>query len=217
MYMYMRGVILWMVLRSVECVKYPYNPSIHMFGNHGLLGRLHAEVAPIFTKGIDKNVYKRDVRSDILEEETLGRTVLDIGCGVGYSTSSNAGSKGIDTSVPMVEKARSLFPEKEFDVGDGEEWNCGESKYDVVTMMYLFHEAPQEGRLRLLERAKELAREKVIIVDISPEYIPSASMLAGEPYILNYLSNINDDLSELTERVVVRGHVHCWIYHQCVM
>ena len=191
---------------------YPHNPQIHIFGNHGLLGRLHAEVAPLFTRLIDDYVYECDIRVQVLDSHTCGRRVLDLGCGVGYSTSRTAGSLGIDTSVPMIEKARRLFPEKEFEHGRAEWWCSCDREFDVVTIMYMFHEAPQSARRRIVERAKLIAKEKVLVVDISPDYVPSSSMLAGEPYLMDYLSNVRVDLCEFLELELVPGHVNCWIY-----
>lgn len=44
--------------------EYWYNPSIHTFGNIGVLGALHAALAPIATKIIDVAAYDgQDVRS----------------------------------------------------------------------------------------------------------------------------------------------------------
>ena len=44
--------------------EYWYNPTIHTFGNVGLLGGLHAALAPISTKIIDQVAYGgQDVRS----------------------------------------------------------------------------------------------------------------------------------------------------------
>ena len=80
--------------------------------------------------------------------------------------------------------------------------------------MYLFHEAPRSARRNLFERAKALAKEKVIIVDIAPDYTPSSSMLLGEPYVMEYLDHIQEDLSQLEEHVLVPGHVHLWV-HEC--
>ena len=181
-----------------------------MLGNQGLLGRIHAEVAPTVTRLIDEVVYETDVRKEVLERETAGRRVLDLGCGVGFSTSSSEGSVGVDTSRPMIEKAKELFPDKEFSQGHAEWCGFPEREFDVVTIMYLFHEAPQSARRRIIEHARRIAKEKIVIVDISPDYIPSQSMLAGEPYLIDYLSNIKDDLRDFDESVLVPGHVHCW-------
>ena len=190
---------------------YPYNPNIHAFGNHGFRGKIHARIAPWFTRYIDCKVYGKNIRKHVLETETGNKRCLDIGCGVGFSTSSSEGSIGIDTSGPMIERARRLFPNKSFAVGHGEYWDEGE-QYDIVTIMYLFHEAPQLARNTLFEHAKALAKEKVIIVDIAPDYTPSPSMLMGEPYVMEYLEHVQEDLSQLEEHILVAGHVHMWVY-----
>ena len=40
--------------------------------------------------------------------------ILDIGCGLGYSTSSSEGSLGIDINRHNIKKAKKLFPNKKF-------------------------------------------------------------------------------------------------------
>ena len=35
-------------------------------------------------------------------------------------------------------------------------------------------------------------------------------MLAGEPYLQDYLKNIREDLKDFKEEVIVPGHVHMW-------
>ena len=93
---------------------YPYNPVIHSMGNHGLMGKLHAELAPLFTHFTDRVVYKDNLRKSVRKALGDDKSILDIGCGTGFSTSDAPGSLGIDTSVPMIEKARMLFPKKSF-------------------------------------------------------------------------------------------------------
>ena len=95
---------------------YPYNPKIHTLGNHGILGKLHAEIAPIFIGMTDRIIYNENIRQRVIDQIGPNKSVLDIGCGVGISTSNSQGSMGIDTSKPMIEKARKLFPKKKFAV-----------------------------------------------------------------------------------------------------
>jgi ubiquinone/menaquinone biosynthesis C-methylase UbiE len=49
---------------------------------------------------------------------------------------------------------------------------------------YAFHEAPKQGRQRILKEVRRLLRPGGVlaVIDISTEYTPSRSMLAGEPY-----------------------------------
>jgi hypothetical protein len=77
-------------------------------------------------------------------------------------------------------------------------------------MMFLFHEVPQESRLNIIEILKSIAIEKILIVDISPEYNPSNLMLTGEPYIIDYLKNIQTDLWNFNEEIIIDKHVHAW-------
>ena len=202
--------LLLMLTHTTESYDpYPYNPRIHTLGNHGILGKLHAEIAPIFIGVTDRIIYNENVRQRVIDQIGVNKSVLDIGCGVGISTSNSQGSMGIDTSKPMIEKARNLFPEKTFAVEHGEHWS-GTKDFDVVTSMFCFHEIPRESRKKMIERCLNYAREQVIIVDISPNYQPNKSMLSGEPYLIDYLENICDDLVDFEETVLVNNHVHMW-------
>ena len=62
--------------------------------------------------------------------------------------------------------------------------------FDLVTIMYAFHEIPQSARSRILREARRLLVPggTLAIVDICPEgYVPSPSMLAGEPLVFQYV------------------------------
>jgi SAM-dependent methyltransferase len=204
-------ISLFYIAPSLAYDPYPYNPSIHIFGNHGFLGKVHAEIAPVFTRFTDNLIYGKNVRYEIIDKEMNGYSTLDIGCGVGFSTSVSNGSVGLDASTEMIEKGRTIFPEKEFIVGHGEHWEPDRT-FDVVSCMFMFHEVPMLSRKHIIKYAKSIAKNKVVIVDISPNYVPSKSMLLGEPYLLEYIDNINDDLHDFTEHIVVDKHVHMWIY-----
>ena len=68
--------------------------------------------------------------------------------------------------------------------------------FDVVSVMFLLHEAPQAGRKSILAEAKRLLKPggTLVICDIAREYTPSATMKSGEPYIDGYLANVEDDI-----------------------
>lgn len=188
---------------------YPYNPRMHTLGNHGLLGRVRAEIGPIFTRFVDKVVYERNIRKEVIESFGNKR-ILDIGCGTGFSTSDTPGSVGIDTSVAMVEKARREFPNKTFRVGHAEHWHLDGKVFDIISIMFCFHEIPQYNRKKIIQKYVKAAKEEIVIVDISPEYIPSKAMLMGEPYLPDYLENIREDLHNFSEEVLIENHVHLW-------
>ena len=188
---------------------YPYDPRIHNFGNHGTLGSVHSLIAPLFTLYTDTTIYGRNLRKEIVDAEGADKTILDVGCGTGFSTSATHGSKGLDVSNEMLSTAKAIFPNKDFEQGHIEEW-VPDKQYDIVTMMFLFHEVPQEHRINIIEKLKLIAREKILVVDISPNYSPSELMLTGEPYIKDYLKNIRGDLSDFDEEIIIANHVHAW-------
>jgi hypothetical protein len=74
--------------------------------------------------------------------------------------------------------------------------------YDVVTIMYAMHEMPGDARKRVLANMMRVARESVVIVDIHPEFQETLAkkpmngefFLMGEPYVLEYLTNIDTDV-----------------------
>ena len=78
--------------------------------------------------------------------------------------------------------------------------------FDVVTTSFLFHEAPQAGRKKILAEAKRLLKPggTLLVLDISRDYEPSPVMLAGEPYIMGYLRNFGRDV-----RAAGFGKIEC--------
>ena len=191
---------------------YPFDPRIHTLGNHGNLGKLHSFVAPAFTTFLDKVIYKKNIRKEIIDSQGDGCRILDVGCGTGFSTSNTQGSVGIDLSDEMLNMANVLFRNKTFVRADAESYHF-EQDFDVVSSMFLMHEVPQEARVRIIQHAKETALKRVIFVDISPSYLPSKMMEDGEPYIREYLKNIRKDLHDFEEEILIPGHVHIWVWN----
>ena len=104
---------------------YWFDNRIHVFGNTGLLGGLHAFVAPFATRAIDDAAYEgEDVRTMIsrqLSDDVLGAAkshgarICDLCSGVGISTRAlqrafpNAETiVGVDTSPEMISMAKWL-------------------------------------------------------------------------------------------------------------
>jgi ubiquinone/menaquinone biosynthesis C-methylase UbiE len=91
--------------------------------------------------------------------------------------------------------------------------------FDLVTVMYALHEVPMQGREKILSEARRLLHTggTLAVIDISTDYEPSYSMLLGEPYVLEYQSNIHRQLASLKGffrpeyRVLVPGHVGMWL------
>ena len=193
-----------------------FDSRIHNFGNVGVGGRLHANLAKLATRSIDRLAYGgRDIRSELLKQLPVGSRIVDFGCGVGLSTAR--GGIGVDTSNEMLDVARQSNPFCSFVCANAVDFGK-DAEFDVATVFFLLHEAPSRGRIAVIQNAIRVAADMVVIVDISPQYTPSASMLSGEPYVLDYIENIELEVEAVCylEGVtfcafnVVDGHVRKW-------
>lgn len=195
---------------SLNPSKYYADPRIHILGNHGFLGTLHANLAPIMTNLIDKNAYdRRNIRKEVIDSFPKNSKVLDLCCGVGYSTPEQTNVLGIDTSIPMLEKAKKLFPKKNFKFANAETFKP-EFNVDITTCFFSFHEMPQFARKNIIKNAIKFTKDKIIIVDISPQYSPTKHMLYTEPYLPEYLNNIQKDLKDFDEIIIKDKRVTMW-------
>jgi ubiquinone/menaquinone biosynthesis C-methylase UbiE len=101
---------------------------------------------------------------------------------------------------------------------NAEDTQLPKKSYDLVTVMYAFHEAPLQGRDKILKEARRLLSPGGVlaVVDISTSYTPSASMLLGEPYVQEYQRNIHRQLANVAgfERPkykdIVPDHLGMW-------
>lgn len=198
---------MWTVLVLGLAARPPWrDPRVHVLGNHGCGGLVHAAVAMPVTRLIDAVAYDgRDVRRPLREE----RDSIDLGCGVGLST----GRVGVDCSAAMLRAARALHPSKTFYRGLAERWGRPDMT-DCVTVSFVLHEQSSDRRLRILRNAHRIARSRVLVLDIDPDYVPSRAMRLGEPYIDDYLARVDDEVHGLfpdARRVtVVDGHAVLW-------
>jgi len=93
-----------------------------------------------------------------------------------------------------------------------------DQSFDLVTVMFAFHEIPVGARELITYEARRILKTNgiFVIVDIDPTYMPSKSMLMGEPYILEYRHNIDRQLAVLPgfnsmkRDVVIPNHVISW-------
>lgn len=188
-------------------VPYYYNPDIHNFGNIGIGGKIHAELGPLFIKIIDNTAYDgRDIRSEIMEPYK-NKKVIDLCCGTGLSTLDN--NLGIDTSKEMLNVARRYNKNSQFKYGNAETFG-NYKEFDIATCFFSFHEMPNYAHLNIINNCKRIAKEEIIIVDISTKYTPSNIMLSGEPYLLNYLESIDNILSEFNKSIYIENHIDFW-------
>lgn len=203
----------------------PYwsDPRIHTFGNNNWF---HALVAPTFTNSLDKYVYGCNLRELALEYFVKPifkkpKRILDVGCGTGMSSTAvnnvwkDANITAIDTSHQMISCARSFNHRKNIDYKheNGHFYNP-ETQYDLSTMMFMLHETPQCARIDLLEKLAN-SSQLTVVIDISTDYDPSEAMLWGEPFLLEYQENIDQDFKDNFKYVqcetLVPNHAIMWI------
>lgn len=69
-----------------------------------------------------------------------------------------------------------------FAQGNAERVKVAANSFDLVTIMYAFHEIPFNARYRILREARRLLKDggTLAIIDISTDYNPSPAMLAGK-------------------------------------
>jgi len=97
-------------------------------------------------------------------------------------------------------------------------------QFDIVTIMYTFHEILKIARYRIQRETRRLLKPGGIlaIVDIHPQdYTPSPAMLAGEPYVIEYHNNVEKQMASiqgfryLNCIDVVPEHVTMWVLKRC--
>lgn len=105
--------------------------------------------------------------------------------------SSKVGSLAADAS-----SLECLSRTTKFAKANAEKTDLPSRSFDLVTVMYAFHEAPKQGRHKILKEAHRLLQPggTLAVIDICTDYTPSKSMLAGEPYVLEYQKNIHNQL-----------------------
>lgn len=98
------------------------------------------------------------------------------------------------------------------------------SHFPILVHRYGFHEVPFLGRYKILREVRRLLRQgaTLAVVDISPDYEPSPTMLSGEPYVLEYKKHIQAQIrsirgfTNVRYEEVVPGHVGVWLLTRAV-
>lgn len=198
-------LLLLSLLNCATCLKY-YQENIHNFGN---FNPIHSYFAKPFTNFLDTHIYKMNVRKKLFNLYSENDSVIDLGCGVGLSTPPLKNAIGVDISNNMILQAEKNFPEKHFEIANIENFYPDEA-FDYAQLSFVFHEIPQEKRKKIIERVKQYTKIGIFIMDISDTYTPSRSMISGEPFIKNYLEEINNDLKDFYKFNLIKDRVVIW-------
>ena len=104
------------------------------------------------------------------------------------------------------------FPNKNFEISFIDEKNT--QVFDVVTSMFYLSTIPQHLRSRIINCACKAAKERVVILDITPEYILDNKLLVEKKiYNPEFMKTFREDLSLFSENVLVDGLLNIWIYN----
>lgn len=208
----------------------PFHPHIHVFGNVGRLGQIHATFADTATRIIDCVAYDgRNMRRELAQHMRFAApkasSVVEMGCGVG-TLSTELGETfssvlAVDTSREMIAAAKQS-PVVRYQVQNAVDVD---EPVDVAVACMLFHELPANAQtdvLRAMERCTRKSNGQLWVVDLDTDYVPSNTMLAGEPYVPAYLEGIDATMHTFAKQQSLRletfqlvpGHVRAWILSQ---
>ena len=186
----------------------PFHPAIHNMGNVGKMGALHADGAWFFTRLIDALAYEgRNMRAEFSEGLAAIRpkdsSILEVGCGVGTLTAelekcNFSNVNAVDTSQEMINKAREHTKTSGYRNLNGVDAHLSFEDIDVAIACMVMHEMPTCAHRELIQSLLRATRDdgEIWLIDIDPVYRPSISMLAGEPYLPQYLESIDDTINK---------------------
>ena len=135
-----------------------------------------------------------------------------------YNSMKRQGHNVLRPTSNAQERATTVRHSIQYMLRNAEDTQLPNKSCDLVTVMYAFHEAPHQGREKILKEARRLLTPGGVlaVVDISTEYTPSPNMLLGEPYVQEYQRNIHRQLANIPgfERPkykdIVPDHLGMW-------
>ncbi|MFX0138381.1 MAG: class I SAM-dependent methyltransferase [Candidatus Hodarchaeota archaeon] len=116
-----------------------------------------------------------------------GKFVLDLGCGTGRTThylhEKGLCVKGIDISKSMIEGAKKINPEIDFEIGDARKLNIPSESLDYVLFSFngLDYIHPEKSRLQAINEINRVLKENGLFIFSSHNrlwlYLPSIRRL----------------------------------------
>jgi len=115
-----------------------------------------------------------------------GAGILDLGCGAGepvsaYFIERGYALTGLDYAAPMIDIARSKYPQAHWIVGDMRALDIGVRFGGILSWHGFFHLAPDEQRDMLARIAGHVAPGGPVMLTVGPEAGEVIGHVAGEP------------------------------------
>ena len=129
----------------------------------------------------------------------------------------------------MLSVARFINNNNKYFINYNAEYYGYENSCNVITVMFSAHEMPSNARKNIINNALKNAKNNVLILDIDPYNFATtllnkpgkgAAFLSGEPYILNYILEMNSDINychttnflywKLEKKNIINNHVVLW-------
>jgi len=152
-----------------------------------------------------------NIRKFVIDLQGKNKRILDIGCGNGDSTSNGKGCLGIDNNRDAIDAAIQKYPDKSFQLGVITSWKP-EENYDITTSMFYLHKLNASKRKQIISVAKRCADERVIILDISPDYQPNERMIEENPHLIDFLANSRKEMADFTEHTIIQDNISMWTF-----
>lgn len=152
-----------------------------------------------------------NIRKFVIDLQGKNKRILDIGCGNGDSTSNGKGCLGIDNNRDAIDAAIKKYPDKSFRLGVITSWKP-EENYDITTSMFYLHKLNASKRKQIISVAKRCADERVIILDISPDYKPNERMIEENPHLSDFIVNSRREMADFTEYTIIQDNISMWTF-----
>lgn len=138
------------------------------------------QVTRLDSRGVaDEEDLRTAIRQRLKKTAASGSSVLDLGCGTGFSTT--VGGVGVDKCDAAIRIARLLHPKKRFIRDDASTFGGGgfaangSASFKAVTLVHVLEECEQEERIKILHNACRLAKHVIVV---GPDPAEKAAMLS---------------------------------------
>ena len=157
-------------------------------------------------KPIDNTPAYINIRKLVIDLQGKNKRILDIGCGIDDSTSNGKGCLGIDNNRDVIHTTIKKHPDKAFKLGVITSWKP-EENYDITTSMFYLHNLNASKRKQII-----CADERVVILDVSPDYQPSERMIEENKYLIDFLVNSRKEMADFTEHTIIQDNISMWTF-----